>query len=95
MIALTATATPEVVSDIVVQLKLEDPAILKSSFSRKNLAYKVQYQEDKIYKIEQLLKNKKDSSIVYVRSRKKTVEISDQLNSLNIKSQFFHGGISS
>ena len=90
MIALTATATPEVVSDIVVQLKLEDPAILKSSFSRKNLAYKVQYQEDKIYKIEQLLKNKKDSSIVYVRSRKKTVEISDQLNSLNIKSQFFH-----
>ena len=95
VIALTATATPEVVSDMVVQLKLENPAIIKGSFARKNLTYKVVYQEDKIYKIEQLLKNNEYSSIVYVRSRKKTVEISNQLNSLKIKSHFFHGGISS
>ena len=95
MIALTATATPEVVSDTVLQLKLEDPAILKSSFVRKNLSYQVHYQEDKLYKIEQLLKKSYGSSIIYVRSRKNTVEISTQLNSLGISSSFFHGGISS
>lgn len=94
IIALTATATPEVVSDTALQLKLEEPAILKTSFVRKNLSYQVQYEEDKLYRIEKLLKNNKDASIVYVRSRNNTVEISNQLNSLGISSNFFHGGIS-
>lgn len=94
MIALTATATPEVVTDTVVQLKLEEPVVLKSSFARKNLSYQVHYQEDKLFKIEQLLKKSNGAAIIYVRSRKNTVEISQQLNSLGISSDFFHGGIS-
>jgi ATP-dependent DNA helicase RecQ len=95
IIALTASATPEVVADTVLQLKLEDPAIIKSSFVRKNLSYQVHYQEDKLYRMEQLLKKNNGSAIIYVRSRKNTVEISQQLNSLGITSSFFHGGISS
>ena len=95
MIALTASATPEVVADTVLQLKLETPAIIKSSFVRKNLSYQVHYQEDKLYRIEQLLKKSNGSAIIYVRSRKNTVEISQQLNCLGISSHFFHGGISS
>ncbi|MDG2053047.1 MAG: RecQ family ATP-dependent DNA helicase [Flavobacteriaceae bacterium] len=95
MIALTASATPEVLADIVLQLKLKTPAIIKSSFVRKNLSYQVHYQEDKLYRIEQLLKKSNGSAIIYVRSRKNTVEISQQLNSLGISSHFFHGGISS
>jgi ATP-dependent DNA helicase RecQ len=94
MIALTATATPEVVTDTVMQLKLEEPVVLKSSFARKNLSYQVHYQEDKLFKIEQLLKKSNGAAIIYVRSRKNTVEISQQLNSLGISSDFFHGGIS-
>lgn len=95
MIALTATATPEVVTDLSIQLHLEEPNILKSSFVRKNLSYQVQYEDDKLYRIEQYLKSKNDTAIIYVRSRKNTVETSSHLNSLGISSNFYHGGISS
>ena len=93
-IALTASATPEVLEDTLLQLNLEKPAIHKSSFVRKNLSYQVFQEDDKMYRIEQLLKNSTGSAIVYVRSRKQTVTISDQLNSLGITSSFYHGGIS-
>jgi len=95
VIALTATATPEVVTDLSIQLHLEEPNILKSSFVRKNLSYQVQYEDDKIYRIEQYLKTNNDTAIIYVRSRKNTVETSSHLNSLGISSNFYHGGISS
>ncbi len=95
VIALTATATPEVVSDISLQLKLEEAAIIKSSFVRKNLSYQVHFEEDKLFRIEQLLKKNNETAIIYVRSRKNTVETSSHLNSLGISSSFYHGGISS
>ena len=95
IIALTATATSEVVIDISLQLKLEEAAIIKSSFVRKNLSYQVQFEDDKLYRIEQLLKKNKETAIIYVRSRKNTVETSSHLNSLGISSSFYHGGISS
>ncbi|MCF6308259.1 MAG: RecQ family ATP-dependent DNA helicase [Flavobacteriaceae bacterium] len=95
IIALTATATPEVVGDISLHLKLEEAAIIKSSFVRKNLSYQVHFEEDKLYRIEQLLKKNNETAIIYVRSRKNTVEISSHLNSLGISSSFYHGGISS
>lgn len=95
IIALTATATPEVVRDISLQLKLEEAAIIKSSFVRKNLSYQVHFEEDKLYRIEQLLKKNNETAIIYVRSRKNTVETSSHLNSLGISSSFYHGGISS
>ena len=94
-IGLTATATPEVVTDLSIQLHLEEPNILKSSFVRKNLSYQVQYENDKLYRIEQYLKANNDTAIIYVRSRKNTVETSSHLNSLGISSNFYHGGISS
>ncbi len=94
IIALTATATPEVLEDTIAELKLELPAVFKNSFVRENLSYQVSKEEDKLYKTEQLLKTNTGSAIVYVRSRKSTIEISEQLNSLGISATFYHGGIS-
>ncbi len=94
IIALTATATPEVLEDTISELNLELPAIFKNSFVRKNLSYQVSREDDKLYRAEQLLKTNTDSAIVYVRSRKNSIEISEQLNSLGISSTFYHGGIS-
>ena len=94
IIALTATATPEVLEDTISELKMELPAIFKNSFVRENLSYKVFKEEDKLYKTEQFLKTNKGSAIVYVRNRKSTIEISEQLNSLGISATFYHGGIS-
>lgn len=94
-LALTATATPEVLEDTISELKLELPAVFKNSFVRKNISYQVIFEDDKLYRTEKLLKTNPGSAIVYVRSRSKTVEISQQLNALGISSHFFHGGLSS
>lgn len=94
-IALTATATPKVLKDTISELKLELPNIFQASFARKNISYQVFKVEDKIYRIQQLLKNSSGKSIIYVRSRNSCIEISKQLNSLEIASTFYHGGISS
>lgn len=94
IIALTATATPEVLEDTISELKMELPAVFRNSFVRENLSYQVFKEEDKLYKTEQLLKTNNGSAIVYVRNRKGTIEISEQLNSLGISATFYHGGIS-
>lgn len=94
IIALTATATPEVLEDTISELKLELPQVFKDSFLRKNLSYQVLEENDKLYRIERLLKNNKESAIVYVRSRASAIEICNQLNSLGISSTFYHGGVS-
>lgn len=94
-IALTATATPKVLTDTISELNLELPNIYQASFARENISYQVYKVEDKVYRIEQLLKNSTGKSIIYVRSRNSCVEISKQLNSLGIASTFYHGGISS
>ncbi len=93
-IALTATATAEVLEDTISELHMELPTVFKTSFVRENLSYQVFKEDDKLYRTEQLLKNNQDSAIVYVRNRKSTIEISNQLNSLGISSTFYHGGIS-
>ena len=80
IIALTATATPEVLKDTIAELKLELPKVFKDSFLRKNLSYRVLEESDKLYRIERILKNNKESAIVYVRSRASSIEISKQLN---------------
>lgn len=94
IIALTATATPEVLEDTISELKMELPAVFRNSFVRENLSYQVFKEEDKLYKTEQFLKTNNGSAIVYVRNRKGTIEISEQLNSLGISATFYHGGIS-
>ena len=94
MIALTATATPEVLKDTINELNLELPAVFIESFARPNLAYKTYAVEDKIYETARLLKNNTGSAIVYVRSRKAAVETSNQLTLTGVPSTFYHGGVS-
>ncbi|PKA83982.1 ATP-dependent DNA helicase RecQ [Ulvibacter sp. MAR_2010_11] len=94
IIALTATATPEVLQDTIAELKLEIPAVFQSSFTRENLSYQVAFEDDKLYRIQQLLQKNIGSAIVYVRSRSSAVETANHLNSLGITATFYHGGIS-
>ena len=94
IIALTASARPKVVRDIIEDLELFQPKIFKQSFERSNLAYMVINQEDKHYQLVKILKKNKQSSIIYVRSRKFSIDISNYLESKGITSTFFHGGIS-
>ena len=94
VIALTASATTVVVDDIINELGFISPKVFKQSFARPNLCYVVYDESDKYYRIERILKNEDSSAIIYVRSRKLTLEISHYLNSKNISSSFYHGGLS-
>lgn len=93
ILALTATATPEVVVDIQEKLHFSKENVFKKSFERKNLAYVVRHSEDKLSQLLRILQKLKGSSVVYVRNRKKTKEISDFLNQNAISSDFFHAGL--
>lgn len=92
-LALTATATERVKEDVITQLGLENPAVFQKSFARENLAYMVFNVEDKLYRLEQILKKNPQPSIIYVRNRKACIDVSSQLNSLGIKATFYHGGL--
>ena len=95
VIALTASAKPNVVNDIINELDFISPKIFKKSFKRDNLAYMVFEEEDKYYRIELVLKKNPESSIIYVRNRKNTIQISNHLEKKGITSTFYHGGLSS
>ncbi|WGH76636.1 ATP-dependent DNA helicase [Tenacibaculum tangerinum] len=94
VIALTATATQKVITDIVSSLELENPTLFRKSFFRENLAYQVIKTEDKLGKLNQIFTKTKAPAIVYVNTRKKTQEISRYLNAQGYKSSFYHGGLS-
>jgi ATP-dependent DNA helicase RecQ len=94
-LALTATATPKVKEDIINELGLTEPQIFEKSFARKNIAYMVFEVEDKLFRIEQILRKNPQASIIYVRNRKSCIEISSQLQSLGFKSTYYHGGLNS
>ncbi|WP_108808793.1 RecQ family ATP-dependent DNA helicase [Aquimarina spinulae] len=93
VIALTASATKEVVDDIVIELDLFQPKILKQSFFRPNLGYRVENVIDKKYKLTQILDKYPGTSIVYVRNRKSAVELSDFLNASGYLATYYHGGV--
>ena len=93
-LALTASATERVQKDICENLNLDSPVLFKSSFARKNLAYHVIKAEDKLYKVEQVLRKNTQSSIVYVRNRRSCIETSEILTKLGFTSTFYHGGLS-
>jgi len=93
MIALTATATPRVVADIVENLELENVEIFKDSFSRSNINFKVKRSEDKLYQLKKYMEKISGSSIVYVRSRKMSISLANFLIKNGISASFFHGGI--
>jgi ATP-dependent DNA helicase RecQ len=93
ILALTATATREVVKDIQDKLLFRQPNVIGRSFERKNLAYVVQKQEDKLARLLKICTNIKGSGIVYVRNRKKTQEAADYLRSHGITADFYHAGL--
>ena len=93
-LALTATATPKVKEDIITETGLQNPQLFQKSFARDNIAYMVIEAEDKLYKIEQILKKNPQPSIIYVRNRRSCIDISNQLQSLGFKATFYHGGLS-
>ena len=93
VVGLTATATLPVVKDIATQLELNQVRILQKSFKRENLAYLVKEAEDKNYYLEQLLKEHEESAIIYVRSRKATIELEQYLSKKGILATSFHGGL--
>jgi ATP-dependent DNA helicase RecQ len=93
MIALTATATPHVVEDIVENLELNEVRIFKDSFSRSNIAFKVKRSEDKLYQLKKYMEKIPGSGIVYVRSRKMSISLANFLIKNEVSASFYHGGI--
>ncbi|MDD4001582.1 MAG: RecQ family ATP-dependent DNA helicase, partial [Bacteroidales bacterium] len=93
ILALTATATQEVVDDIQEKLLFKEINILTSSFQRKNLSYTVFEENDKIARIKAITENVGGSGLIYVRSRKKTIELSQKLQSIGIKATPYHAGL--
>lgn len=95
VLALTATATKEVVTDIQYQLKFRKENVFYKSFERANLAYIVRDTESKEEELVNIIAKVKGSGIIYVRSRKRTKEISDLLNKEGISADFYHAGLTS
>lgn len=94
VIALTATATPKVQLDIQKNLQMEEAAVFKSSFNRKNLYYEIRPKTDTKKQLIKYIKNHKGKSgIVYCLSRKKVEEISELLNVNDIRSLPYHAGL--
>ncbi|MDR1170612.1 MAG: RecQ family ATP-dependent DNA helicase [Prevotellaceae bacterium] len=94
VLALTATATPRVVDDIMEKLNFRKPNLLKKSFERKNLVYIVRTIDDKTGYLLNILKKERGSGIVYVRSRKATRETAQKLVEAGIPADFYHAGLS-
>ena len=96
VLALTATATPQVVDDIQERLKVQKDQsfnVFKMSFERKNLAYVVRHADDKIGELIHILKSTKGSAIVYARSRRRTKEYAEIINEAGIPATFYHAGL--
>ena len=95
VLALTATATPQVVDDIQEKLEFEEKKVFRMSFERKNLAYIVRKTQDKYQQLIHILKSVEGSSIVYVRSRKRSKELAQLLEQNELSAVYFHAGLDS
>ena len=109
VLALTATATPQVVEDICEKLRITNYelhadrnsefgirnsfSVFRMSFERKNLAYIVRHSDDKPYDLIRLLEQTSGAAIVYVRSRRHAREISEHLTEAGLSATFYHAGI--
>ncbi|RZL38204.1 MAG: RecQ family ATP-dependent DNA helicase [Pedobacter sp.] len=93
VLALTATATPEVRTDIIDKLELKDAQVYVKSFSRKNLSYVVFNLDDKHKKLIDICNNVKGCGLVYVRNRRETAEIAMFLQRNKISADFYHAGL--
>ena len=93
VIALTATATPRVAEDIMERLGFKDKFQIKSGFERPNLSYIVRRSEDKLGQLLNICNSVDGTGIVYVRSRKKTEELSAFLSANGVSASFYHAGL--
>ena len=93
ILALTASATPDVQKDICDKLHFTEPAIFRQSFERKNLSYSVFKVDSKINKLIEILNKVAGTSIVYCKSRRRTKEIAELLQLQNIVADFYHAGL--
>jgi len=92
VLALTATAKNNVIKDIQKYLELENPVIFKESVFRKNIAYKVNFQKEKLHYLAQNLP-KNETAIIYVKTRKQTYTYAETLAQQGFKTGYFHGGM--
>ncbi len=93
VLALTASATPEVASDVMEKLEFSSPVVYARSFARENLSYVVRYADHKDSVLLRVLRSVPGSAIVYVRSRKRTREIAQMLVKEGLNADFYHAGI--
>lgn len=93
VIALTATATPQVAEDIMNRLGFEERTLIKSGFERPNLSYIVRKCEDKLGQLLSVCSNVAGTGIVYVRNRKKTEELAAFLAANGVSSSYYHAGL--
>jgi ATP-dependent DNA helicase RecQ len=93
VLALTATATPEVVTDIQARLKFREGNVFRMSFERKNLAYIVRKTDNKTKELLYILQRISGSVIIYVRNRRRTKEITELLMNEGITADFYHAGL--
>jgi ATP-dependent DNA helicase RecQ len=94
ILALTASATPEVLEDITDRLQLRQPAVFRGPFTRPNLSYSFFSTEGKIQKAADILQKVPGSSIIYCNTRRATREIAEQLTRLSITAGAYHAGLS-
>jgi ATP-dependent DNA helicase RecQ len=93
ILALTATATHKVIEDIQLRLAFREKNLLKTSFRRENLIYAVKYSENKDRDVIEMVKKLKGSGIVYVRSRRKSIDISRILQQEGISAAYYNAGL--
>ncbi|WP_373749373.1 RecQ family ATP-dependent DNA helicase [Bacteroides heparinolyticus] len=93
VLALTATATPEVIKDIQKRLNFREENVFRMSFERQNLAYIVRKTENKTGELLHILRRMSGSAIIYVRNRRRTKEITELLHNEHITADFYHAGL--
>ena len=93
VLALTATATPEVVKDIQQRLEFREENVFRMSFERTNLAYVVRRTENKAAELLHILQRMPGSAILYVRNRRRTKEVTEWLQQQGITADFYHAGL--
>ena len=93
VLALTATATPEVVEDIQARLNFHEGNVFRMSFERKNLAYIVRKTDNKTNELLHILRRIPGSAIIYARNRRRTKEITELLVNEDITADFYHAGL--
>lgn len=94
IMALTATATPEVVDDIMEKLKLKDSKVVQNSFVRENLSYNLHLCDNKLNRLNEMLTGNKESGIIYCNTRKAVKTLCKHLVEQGVSAHFYHGGLS-